>query len=56
MQYDPKEAQVALLRREVELLRHENGYLKEQLRLGQGGAGGSMKGAQPGEWRSKAGV
>ncbi|GIL79398.1 hypothetical protein Vretifemale_8687 [Volvox reticuliferus] len=34
VQYDPKEAQIANLRREIELLRQENSYLREQLRLG----------------------
>lgn len=31
VQYDPREAQVTMLRREIELLRQENGYLREQL-------------------------
>ncbi|GIL53792.1 hypothetical protein Vafri_9425 [Volvox africanus] len=34
VQYDPKEAQIANLRREIELLRQENSYLREQVRLG----------------------
>ncbi|KAI8467963.1 MAG: hypothetical protein J3K34DRAFT_460139 [Monoraphidium minutum] len=38
VQYDPKEAQISLLRREMELLRQENGLLREQLRGGGGGA------------------
>lgn len=32
VQYDPREAQISLLRREIELLRQENTLLKEQLR------------------------
>ncbi|GFR52859.1 hypothetical protein Agub_g15486 [Astrephomene gubernaculifera] len=34
VQYDPREAQIANLRREIELLRQENTYLREQVRLG----------------------
>ncbi|KXZ48343.1 hypothetical protein GPECTOR_28g750 [Gonium pectorale] len=34
VQYDPKEAQIANLRREIELLRQENVYLREQVRMG----------------------
>ncbi len=34
LQYDPREGQIAVLRREIELLRHENQVLREQLRLG----------------------
>lgn len=34
VQYDPREAQIAMLRREIELLRQENSLLKEQLRAG----------------------
>lgn len=37
VQYDSKESQIALLRREVELLRQENGLLREQLRIGGSG-------------------
>ncbi len=33
-QYDPKEAQIGMMRREIELLRQENTYLREQLRVG----------------------
>lgn len=36
VQYDPREAQISLLRREIELLRQENTLLKEQLRAGTG--------------------
>jgi hypothetical protein len=36
VQYDPREAQISLLRREIELLRQENSLLKEQLRAGTG--------------------
>lgn len=36
VQHDPREAQIALLRREVELLRQENGLLREQLHAGAG--------------------
>lgn len=39
VQYDPREAQIALLRREIELLRQENTLLKEQLRSGGGERG-----------------
>ncbi|KAG2487271.1 hypothetical protein HYH03_014112 [Edaphochlamys debaryana] len=34
VQYDPKEAQIAALRREIDLLRQENSYLREQIRVG----------------------
>ena len=34
VQYDPKEQQIAGLRREIDLLRQENVYLREQLRIG----------------------
>jgi hypothetical protein len=44
--YDPKEAQIALLRREIELLRQENSLLKEQLR-----GGGLCQGGLRGVWR-----
>lgn len=40
VQYDPREAQIAMLRREIELLRQENTLLKEQVR------------ARGGEWQS----
>ncbi|KAG2428082.1 hypothetical protein HYH02_014473 [Chlamydomonas schloesseri] len=36
VQYDPKEAQIANLRREIDLLRQENAYLREQVRMGGG--------------------
>lgn len=36
VQYDPREAQISMLRREIELLRQENSLLKEQLRTGGG--------------------
>lgn len=39
VQYDPREAQISLLRREIELLRQENTLLKEQLRTGTGAGG-----------------
>ena len=39
VQYDPREAQISLLRREIELLRQENTLLKEQLRIGAGTGG-----------------
>lgn len=39
VQYDPREAQISLLRREIELLRQENTLLKEQLRAGTGAGG-----------------
>ncbi|GLC40153.1 hypothetical protein PLESTB_000792000 [Pleodorina starrii] len=38
VQYDPKEAQIANLRREIDLLRQENLYLREQVRQGGGHA------------------
>jgi hypothetical protein len=41
VQYDPREAQISLLRRKIELLRQENSLLREQLR-----AGGAAAGAQ----------
>jgi hypothetical protein len=41
VQYDPREAQIAMLRREIELLRQQNALLKGQLRgVGPGGLGG----------------
>lgn len=40
VQYDPREAHIAQLRREIELLRQENGLLREQLRGGAAGGTG----------------
>ena len=42
VQYDPKEAQISAMRREVELLRQENALLREQLVTTRGG--GSVHG------------
>jgi hypothetical protein len=55
VQYDPREAQVSLLRREVELLRQENAYLKEALMqsgaaAAGGGGGGSAGMGMQGEF------
>ncbi|GBF90201.1 kif12 type kinesin [Raphidocelis subcapitata] len=47
VQYDPREAQISLLRREIELLRQENTLLREQLRGGGGGAGAASRGSPP---------
>ena len=48
VQYDPKEAQISLLRREIELLRQENLLLREQLRAAHGG--GWQSGEGPRYW------
>jgi hypothetical protein len=42
VQYDPREAQISLLRREIELLRQENSLLKEQLQNGGGSVHSSL--------------
>eukprot|EP00882_Tetradesmus_deserticola_P018224 GHRQ01019573.1.p3 GENE.GHRQ01019573.1~~GHRQ01019573.1.p3 ORF type:complete len:111 (-),score=17.21 GHRQ01019573.1:817-1149(-) len=44
VQYDPREAQISSLRREIELLRQENGLLREQLRAGGAAAGAHARG------------
>eukprot|EP00877_Chromochloris_zofingiensis_P013436 jgi/Chrzof1/8346/Cz03g07020.t1 len=48
VQYDPREAQVTMLRREIELLRQENGYLREQLAHDRGmSMAGSVSSSMP---------
>jgi hypothetical protein len=66
VQYDPREAHIAQLRREIELLRQENGLLREQLRGGAAGGTGvdassaakrqSSCPAHPQGWMDKPGL